>query len=61
MPAMIELRTTQKRMLFMLMKLERDNPGIKIAGLRDQIIAFQTEMEQEDVALVEKNDSRNLN
>jgi len=54
MPAMIELRTTQKRMLFMLMKLERDNPGIKIAGLRDQIIAFQTEMEQEDVALVEK-------
>ena len=50
----LELRSQQKRMLYTLKKLKHDNPEIEIKGLNDQIRAFQTEMEQEDVALVEK-------
>ena len=50
----IELRSQQKRMLYVLKKLERDNSGIAIKGLREQIQAFEVEMEPEDVAYVEK-------
>ena len=50
----MELRSIQKRMLFMLKALERDNAPQQVIGLHQQIIALQAEMEQEDVALVEK-------
>ena len=50
----IELRSQQKRMLYSLMKIRQDNPDLDIKGLNEQIKAFQAEMEQADVALVEK-------
>ena len=54
MPSAIELRSIQKRMLFTLKKIESDNAPATVKGLHEHIIALQAEMEQEDVALVEK-------
>jgi len=50
----LEVRREQKRMLYTLKKLERDNKEVKINGLREAIIAQETEMDQEDIAFVEK-------
>jgi len=49
-----EIRTTQKRMLFDLLKLKKDNPNAIIHGLDVIIVRLETEMEAEDVAYVEK-------
>ena len=51
---LIELRSQQKRMLYTLKKLERDNSTVTVVGLRGQIKALEVEMEAEDVAYVEK-------
>ena len=51
MPIGLELRSMQKRMLYTLKKIEQENPGVDI---RDYIKAVEVEMEEEDVALVEK-------
>ena len=49
-----ELRSTQKRILFTLLKVVKKNPNLEIAELNEQIIHFIAEMEAEDVAYVEK-------
>jgi hypothetical protein len=54
MPTNRELQVEQRRRLFMLLKLKKDNGNNKIIGLNDMIIATEAEMEEEDVALVEK-------
>ena len=45
---------TQKRMLFMLLKLRKDNANPEIVGLKEAITGISAEMEAEDVAYVEK-------
>ena len=50
----IELQIQQKRMLYTLKKLERDNSAITVKGLKEQIQALEVEMEVENVAYVEK-------
>jgi len=54
MPANLELLVEQRRRLFMLLKLKKDNEGIEIKGLEEMIIATEAEMQEEDVAYVEK-------
>ena len=54
MPSVVELRSQQKRTLYALKELERDNADFEIKGLKQKIKAFEAEMEQEDVAYVEK-------
>jgi hypothetical protein len=52
----LELRVQQKRMLFKMLKLEKMNikAGVTVLGLREDIIAQETEMSEEDVAYVQK-------
>lgn len=47
----MELRSMQKRMLYMLKKIEKQTPSDIIS---EYIEALEVEMEEEDVALVEK-------
>jgi hypothetical protein len=54
MPSNRELQVEQRRRLFMLLKLQKDNGIDKIIGLNEMIIATEAEMEEEDVAWVEK-------
>ena len=49
-----ELRIAQKRTLFELLKLRKDNVNVVIVGLDVLIAKFEAEMEAEDVAYVEK-------
>ena len=41
-------------MLFRLLKLQRENEGIAIKGLREQIAEARATMSEEDTAKVEK-------
>ena len=54
MPSNRELQVEQRRRLFMLLKLQKINGAGKIIGLNDMIVATEAEMEEEDVAWVEK-------
>ena len=55
MASQLEIQKEQRRHLFILLKLEKDNKGIEIKGLDESIIAAKTEMDEADVAWVEKN------
>lgn len=48
----MDLRVSQKRRLYSLYKIKKKNAGIVIIGLDEEINEAETEMEQEDVALV---------
>ncbi|MCL2234823.1 MAG: hypothetical protein FWB98_00075 [Defluviitaleaceae bacterium] len=54
-----ETRPDQKRILFRLLKVRRDmksnDPNIDFTSLDYLIMEYKTAMEEEDVALVEKN------
>ena len=50
-----ERRSQQRRTLTMLKKIRIDNPGLDIKGLKEQIIVYQSEMDEVDVALVDKH------
>ncbi|MCL2456812.1 MAG: hypothetical protein FWD19_04610 [Defluviitaleaceae bacterium] len=50
----LEMRVAQKRHLFTLYKLKKQNEGTTIIGLDNEIVETEAEMEQEDVALVIK-------
>ena len=50
----MELRVAQKRQLFTLYQLRKQNAGTEVIGLDDKIIELEAEMEQEDVALVKE-------
>ena len=50
----LEVQIEQKRRLYLLLKLKKDNAELNIKGLNEQIIAVKAEMQQEDVAWVEK-------
>ncbi|MDR2532285.1 MAG: hypothetical protein LBC82_05520 [Oscillospiraceae bacterium] len=54
MASSIEIQVEQKKRLFQLLKLEKDNAGYEVKGLSEAIIATKAEMQQEDVAYVEK-------
>ena len=49
-----ELKIEQKRRLFQLLEVKRANKNFKNTTLDRLIIAVKAEMEQEDVAYVEK-------
>ena len=49
-----EIRADQKDRLFDLLKMKKDNPGIVIVGLEENILKAMAVMEKEDVAWVEK-------
>ena len=53
MPTYNEMRREQKRQLYVLKKLRRDNKG-EVIGLDESINMVEAEMEAEDVAWVEK-------
>lgn len=50
----LEVQVEQRRRLFMLLELKKENEGVNINGLERKIIATKSEMQQEDVAWVEK-------
>ena len=50
----MELRVSQKRHLFSLYKIKKQNEGNHIIGLENEIVEAEAEMEQEDVALVKE-------
>jgi hypothetical protein len=50
----IEVQVEQKRRLYQLLKLKKDNEGYEVKGLNELINATKAEMQQEDVAWVEK-------
>ena len=50
----LEIQVEQKKRLFQLLSLKKNNPDIVIKGLGELIIATKAEMQQEDVAWVEK-------
>jgi len=50
----LEVQVEQKRRLYMLLTLKRENEGIRIKKIDDFIKATKAEMQQEDVAWVEK-------
>jgi len=57
---MFEVRAAQKAYLFDLIKLKRDilrenNGDLELSSLDALITEYKTAMEEEDVALVEKN------
>jgi hypothetical protein len=54
MPSAPELKKLTKDELFDLKKLERDNAGYDVKGLKDLIIKKEAGMDEEDVAYVEK-------
>ena len=49
-----EIRKEQKRSLYQLKMLERNNSGIEVKGLHQLINQQEAEMDAEDVAWVEK-------
>ena len=49
-----EILVEQRRRLFALLRIRKANPGMEIKELNNQINAVIAEMEQEDVAWVEK-------
>ena len=53
MPTYNEMRREQKRQLYVLKKLRRDNKD-KVIGLDESINMVEAEMEAEDVVWVEK-------
>jgi len=50
----LEVQVEQRRRLYQLLKLKKDNPGMEIKGLDEFIKQTRAEMQQEDVAWVEK-------
>jgi len=50
----MDLRVSQKRQLYTLYKLKKQNAGTDIIGLDEEINQAEAEMEQEDVALVKE-------
>ena len=50
----LEIQVEQKKRLFQLLSLRKNNPGVLVKGLDELIIATKAEMQQEDVAWVEK-------
>jgi len=50
----IEVQVEQKRRLYMLLQIKADNKGITVKGLDRKIKETIAEMQQEDVAWVEK-------
>ena len=50
----MDLRVSQKRQLYTLYKIKKQNPGTTIIGLDEEINKTEAEMEQEDVALVKE-------
>ena len=53
MASILEIRVMQKRQMHMLLDIKKHNTG-QVARLQESIIALAAEMEQEDVAYVEK-------
>ena len=49
-----EVIAEQRRRLFMLMRIRAANKGLEIKELNEQILTTESEMQQEDVAWVEK-------
>jgi hypothetical protein len=58
MPANLELKAERRKRLFQLLELKKLNKGIKIEGIEAMIIRAEAEMEEEDVAWVEKKISQ---
>ena len=54
MPTGVEIRIQQKRTLYMLKELENQNEGNEVRGLKKLIKSIEAEMDQEDIAFVEK-------
>ncbi|MCL2387945.1 MAG: hypothetical protein FWC89_10425 [Defluviitaleaceae bacterium] len=52
--AALEIQIEQKKRLFMLLKIKKSNEGYEVKALDDLILATEAEMQQEDVAWVEK-------
>jgi len=50
----LEVQVEQKKRLFQLLRLKKINSDITVKGLDELIIATKAEMQQEDVAWVEK-------
>jgi hypothetical protein len=50
----LEVAVEQKKRLFMLLRIKTENKGLEIKELDNQILATRAEMQQEDVAWVEK-------
>lgn len=50
----MEIRVAQKRHLFSLYKIRKQNGESKVIGLDNEIVEVEAEMEQEDVALIQK-------
>ena len=50
----IEIRERQKLHLYALLKIKKDNAGIKVNSLQELIIQAVVAMEEEDIAMVEK-------
>ena len=50
----MDLRVSQKRHLYKLYKIKKQNAGTVIVGLDEEINETEAEMEQEDVALVKE-------
>ncbi|MCL2035817.1 MAG: hypothetical protein FWG83_00315 [Oscillospiraceae bacterium] len=49
-----EIRDKNNSMLFKLLKIEKENIGIKVKGLSESILEAKAVMSQEEVAYVEK-------
>jgi len=54
MPTNIEVQVEQKKRLYNYLTLKKENSDLKIKGLNELIKATKAEMQQEDVAWVEK-------
>ena len=54
MATILEIQIEQKKRLFNLLLLKKENEGIEIKKLSEMILATKAEMQQEDVAWVEK-------
>ncbi|MCL2225971.1 MAG: hypothetical protein FWB96_13470 [Defluviitaleaceae bacterium] len=49
-----EMQVEQKRLLYKLLKLKKDNAKVNVIGLNELINQAEAEMDEEDVAWVEK-------
>ncbi|MCL1925310.1 MAG: hypothetical protein FWF50_06990 [Defluviitaleaceae bacterium] len=54
MPSIQEIRVDQKRRLFQALQIQKENEGNEKAALKKIILSLEAEMNEEDIAYVEK-------
>ena len=50
----LDVRHSEQRTLFELLKIQKKNPDTQVIGLKESILGYMASMDQNDVKLVQK-------